>query len=736
MIITGIFSSYFNARLVDIQTQLLKTTRIDNSRYKMANAIAEFLIRQEMILTDPTIEAMSDIAPQEVLYKKYLLGYNQLETFAKSHPELSHILHELNQAFEGFLQFDKKLFTLTQLKIRTKEKLTTEIYQLDQIINSIINKIEGIDGILLLENKKQEFQIKKYIQTDLLNAKSNNNHLKTLASQYTSFTMSSAQQLSRKLSADFAKFANIVKSIIQTDNPDQLLNLQENLLVQSLNSIHQNFHTLEHLLQNRSELYQQAREIDTQFEKLMRLFETKNEQNLVTLQNNLIHLAASQDELIDHIRVQIKLINAKFEQLNTQADNLRTHLQEQANELSSQEKKLNISVIIMMLILMISLGYPIVHTMVRSLNTLTQTMQKITQHENHLSFRLTESTHYSELNEVSHSFNLMTEKLQFIHEHLQELVAAKTQQLKETNTQLEIDIQKRVEMETKVQILHKKLVESARLAGMADVATSVMHTIGNILNSISVSTNVLREKLHHPVFSGLSQLTILLQNHQQDLAHFISADKKGKHVLPYLIELDSKWKQEQAEINHEIQALSKNIESIENVIASQKTLHLKMNFVEKFLATEMLENLLAPHLKDFQKNDIQIVKECSPTLEVILDRYKVLQILDSLICNAIEALSHNLGDKKITISVIDQTPQVIFKVSDNGQGIDQAALSRIFTFGYTTKNDAKGLSLHASALAAIAMQGKLEVTSAGAGQGATFTLILPNQTEASTNAEP
>jgi signal transduction histidine kinase len=65
------------------------------------------------------------------------------------------------------------------------------------------------------------------------------------------------------------------------------------------------------------------------------------------------------------------------------------------------------------------------------------------------------------------------------------------------------------------------------------------------------------------------------------------------------------------------------------------------------------------------------------------------------------------------------------EVADNGVGIPQENLTKIFSHGFTTKQGGHGFGLHGSALAANEMGGSLTVYSGGLEQGATFTLELP-----------
>ena len=64
-------------------------------------------------------------------------------------------------------------------------------------------------------------------------------------------------------------------------------------------------------------------------------------------------------------------------------------------------------------------------------------------------------------------------------------------------------------------------------------------------------------------------------------------------------------------------------------------------------------------------------------------------------------------------------------VEDNGPGILEVNLTRIFQHGFTTKHTGHGFGLHSSVLAAREMGGDLIATSPGIGQGSTFILTLP-----------
>ncbi|MFY0522945.1 ATP-binding protein [Archangium gephyra] len=84
------------------------------------------------------------------------------------------------------------------------------------------------------------------------------------------------------------------------------------------------------------------------------------------------------------------------------------------------------------------------------------------------------------------------------------------------------------------------------------------------------------------------------------------------------------------------------------------------------------------------------------------------------------------GQRHLTVSMTSPTPgRIHIEVRDNGMGIAPEMRTRIFQYGFTTRDEGHGFGLHSSALAAQELGGELRVYSAGPGQGATFTLELP-----------
>ena len=110
-----------------------------------------------------------------------------------------------------------------------------------------------------------------------------------------------------------------------------------------------------------------------------------------------------------------------------------------------------------------------------------------------------------------------------------------------------------------------------------------------------------------------------------------------------------------------------------------------------------------------------------------MEKQKVLQILVNLVKNAADALGENSKEPRgITLlTTLEEGNRVKISVRDNGIGISQENLTRIFAHGFTTKKTGHGFGLHTGALAAKEMGGALIAQSDGHGTGATFILELP-----------
>lgn len=290
-----------------------------------------------------------------------------------------------------------------------------------------------------------------------------------------------------------------------------------------------------------------------------------------------------------------------------------------------------------------------------------------------------------------------------------------------------IDITQRKMAEQGLEEAGYRLVEASRKAGMAEVATNVLHNVGNVLNSVNVSHSVITEKVLKSRVSGVAKTAELLQQHALDIGAFLASDPVGQKIPEYLGKLASRLLQEQERILSELQVLGQNIAHVKEIIAVQQN-YARAGGVHEIVAIrELVEEALTINSPALTRHRIELIRDYHAVPPISLEKHKVLQILVNLISNAKHALGDcNCNDKQLLIRIAQNGADCVkVSVIDNGVGISAENLTRIFAHGFTTRKDGHGFGLHSGVLAAREMGGKLTAHSDGPDTGATFTLELP-----------
>ena len=304
---------------------------------------------------------------------------------------------------------------------------------------------------------------------------------------------------------------------------------------------------------------------------------------------------------------------------------------------------------------------------------------------------------------------------------------------KVTKIVLANDVTERNRAQRQLDEMHKKLVEASRAAGMAEVATGVLHNVGNVLNSVNVSANLLAESVRKSKAASVRKVADLLDANKADLSTFFSAGGKGQMMPGYLATLAQQIETEQAGRLSEIDQLTKNIAHIKDIVAAQQDYAKVSGLMEDVSPRTLIDETLRMAEADLKRCSATMDVDCPATLpHVSTDRHKVLQILMNLITNAQQAMEQTPVPERrlsITAACVDYGHAAI-TIRDTGCGIAEENLTRIFNHGFTTKPTGHGFGLHSAANAATEVGGSLTGESDGLGKGATFTLTLPLTTAA------
>lgn len=302
--------------------------------------------------------------------------------------------------------------------------------------------------------------------------------------------------------------------------------------------------------------------------------------------------------------------------------------------------------------------------------------------------------------------NRVNKELQTANDVLEQRVEERTRELKDTQSEL---------------------LDTARQAGMAEIATNVLHNVGNVLNSVNISADLVTRKLRSSKAQGLGKAMQLINAHQDSLGIFLTQDEKGKMLPGYLNQLVDAIALEQQGMADELAQLSKSVDHIKDIVATQQSYAGANSLMEPLHISELLEDALRMNAGALTRHHVTVVKEYGDVPQVMGDKHRLLLILINLISNAKYAmtdLSNRPRQMTLGVKVVEDTILQI-SVKDDGEGIDPENMTRIFAHGFTTRKEGHGFGLHSCALAAIEMNGHLTAHSDGPGKGALFTLQIP-----------
>jgi signal transduction histidine kinase len=271
----------------------------------------------------------------------------------------------------------------------------------------------------------------------------------------------------------------------------------------------------------------------------------------------------------------------------------------------------------------------------------------------------------------------------------------------------------------------KQLVEASRKAGMADVATTVLHNVGNVLNGVNVSAEVVAGLARSSKGAGLKKAVALLRA-QPDPGRFMTEDPRGQKLIEYLGAIADALDAERERTVLELDALSRNIEHIKAIVSRQQSHAKSGGVIEKVSLREMLEDALKLNAASDGARSVIVVRDYGEVGDIEIDRHKLFQILMNLLSNARHALEDRAAERRLIVRTrASHEERVAIDVEDNGIGIPRENLERIFSHGFTTKTGGHGFGLHSSACAAIELGGALHAHSEGVGEGARFTVTVP-----------
>ncbi len=342
------------------------------------------------------------------------------------------------------------------------------------------------------------------------------------------------------------------------------------------------------------------------------------------------------------------------------------------------------------------------------------------------------------------------DRIRALNEGLEQRVAARTAELQHTNQKLEQEIEERIRLQAERDEMNDKLYDVARQAGMAEVATTVLHNVGNALNSVGVTAFLFDETLRESPHGRVGKVAELLHEHQDDLASYFTTGK-GALLPSYLDSLAEKLNYQHDRMSKELRDLRSSLEHANEIVRAQQSIALHIDTAELRAPAMLMDEAVRICSESLNRYHISVERDYRDSPAVSVMRHKVLQILVNLLNNAKDALlDESVSERRLTLRIdhcrfdefdpnelpiggLDASGEVQregdqllvgLHVIDTGVGIRPEDRKQLFRYGFTTKPDGHGFGLHGSALAARELGGWMTVASDGVGRGSRFSLYV------------
>ncbi|MBK1878548.1 ATP-binding protein [Pelagicoccus mobilis] len=329
---------------------------------------------------------------------------------------------------------------------------------------------------------------------------------------------------------------------------------------------------------------------------------------------------------------------------------------------------------------------------------------------------------------VHFGYYRFTKRLHDRNAKLESMVTERTKTIESKNQELEQNTLDLTQALEELRNAQDTIISTSRKAGMAEVATNVLHNVGNVLNSINVGILTLSERLELERVTKLSRVSDLINDNKENLPEFLTDDPKGKAIPAYLTQLSNVLLDDFSHYQVEVDCIHENIEHIKKIIATQQTHAKTVEVLQTVNLPELIESAIDLIIGDLEHSLYEINTDFESNLEIVSDKHSILQMVTNFIKNAKESIQEQqtpLGLISVSAKTDEDPNFVRIQISDNGVGISESNLRKIFTHGFTTKKDGHGFGMHSCANAAKVLGGSLQIHSEGVGKGATVTVTLP-----------
>ena len=200
----------------------------------------------------------------------------------------------------------------------------------------------------------------------------------------------------------------------------------------------------------------------------------------------------------------------------------------------------------------------------------------------------------------------------------------------------------------RLQSTQHQLVEASRRAGMSDVATSVLHNVGNVLNSVNVSATLVEERVAAFKAKRIGQVAELIAQpprRSRELLHPRSARQAVARVPRPARPRD---RSDQEHVVDELVSLRRNVDHIKAIVALQQDFAKTLDRRRRAAVGRRADRGCRPVRRGVLRapRGEPRAPASSRRAPIVSDRHKILQILTNLLSNARHAVSARPADRR------------------------------------------------------------------------------------------
>ena len=179
------------------------------------------------------------------------------------------------------------------------------------------------------------------------------------------------------------------------------------------------------------------------------------------------------------------------------------------------------------------------------------------------------------------------------------------------------DITEKKHFELELEKTNKKLVHASRQAGMAEVATNVIHNVGNVLNSVNTSFSQVQELSSRVNIENISKLATMLRENA-DQSGFLNNDKRGQQIPGYLEKVAEQMATDRAAIEDELDSTKRHLEHIKTIVAMQQQFATHSHVIEETNLAKLIEDAVAISSSSLVRHNISLVRDYEDQISALL----------------------------------------------------------------------------------------------------------------------